>query len=239
MISAAPARPQRRDAPRPTVLPTGPRTETPTAARLRHGTAWLYAGAVTAIPVSVFWAPALGGDWWFLAFLLWGGMIAVTGLMLLVFAVVRRTARDAAGVLAALLALAGAIWLLPLAGTAGREAALDRHAAGLEALAVELGAAPPEVRAVLAGGRPEQSVLTDEQRRAVHRLREQARALGFYWVRAEPGYVLFMESAPFAPDPLYVAGASVPQTVGDCRRPELRFAGGRWYTHRCQDNARD
>lgn len=168
---------------------------------------------------------------------LWALLLPSSGLALLVFAAARRTARDTATLLVAILSLVASILLLEPAGFAGSEVMLNRHAAALEVIARDLAKAPVEVRTWVAGNdvEPERSEATT---RATDVILARLGERGITRATTGGGFVAFNQRALFGWDMLYLTGgggldrAALRKETG-CKDVTVRPAGGNWYLYRC------
>jgi hypothetical protein len=172
----------------------------------------------------------------------WALMTPAAGLALIAFAAVRRTARDAATLMAAILSLIASVLLLEPAGIAGSVMTMDRHAAALEVLALEMEAAPPAVRAVVEQRDPRSqgySAPTEAERRAGEAFLSRIRAEGYGKAEFGKGFVAFDRDAAFGWGAIYatdlreIHGESTVQEYLGCEPFGLRHAGGRWYVYYC------
>lgn len=245
-MSAAPAsvRPEATVTPLPTGRPISPpptpeqleaRARANERFRLFFTSAFFVAMALA--PAAVLAGAASGDDWPIGVMILCYGLVTPTaGLVIFLFAVARRKPRETRALTAAVLALAASIASLAPAGAAGREAALDRNAAELEAIAGEVVRAGPEVALLVDGSwdrwgpgeGPAPEVLAEAER-----IRERIRAAGFRSAVVGEGYVVFRSQAPFAPELLYRTGAAAPDLREQCGRARMQYAGGGWYLLEC------
>jgi hypothetical protein len=246
-MSAAPAsvRPEATVTPLPTHRAPSPPTPAQVEARARSNERFrrfftsAYFAAMALPPGAVAVGASTGDDWPVGVMILCYGLVTPTaGLVIFFFAVARRKPRETRALMAAVLALAASVASLSPAGAAGREAALDRNAAALEAIAGEVVRAGPEVALLVdgswdrwaPGAEPAPEVLA-----AGERIRRRIRAVGFVAVSVGEGYVRFRSAAPFTPGLLYRAGPGAPDLREECGRSRLRFAGGAWYLLECLD----
>jgi hypothetical protein len=194
---------------------------------------------VVAVPPLVVLAGQGWGEGVMIALLipLWGFLLPSSGLALVAFAAVRRTARDAATLLVAILSLVASILLLEPAGAAGSEVMLNRHAAALEVIASDLAKAPVEVRTQVAEGLAG-SDQTQAAASAAEEIRTRLEQRGITRATTGSGFVAFEQPAPFGWNALYLMGgrgvdrSALRDEVG-CDGLLLRRAGGDWYLYRC------
>ncbi|HEU4456238.1 MAG TPA: hypothetical protein VFR81_24445, partial [Longimicrobium sp.] len=175
-------------------------------------------------------------------FLCWALMVPFAGLTLLVFAAARRTLRDLAAVMVAVMSLAASILLLEPAGTAGSAVMLDRHAGALEEIARDLLNMPPDARTQVALGlsftHPEAPALTEADRRSAESILSQLYDEGFASASAGPDYVAFQRSAMFGWNALYLPDGrgmdrAALRSSLECEGLRMRRVGGDWYLYRC------
>jgi hypothetical protein len=167
----------------------------------------------------------------------WGLLLPSSGLALVAFAAVRRTARDAATLLVAILSLIASILLLEPAGFAGSEVMLNRHAAALEVIARDLAKAPIELRTQVARGLADVDH-AQAAAEAAYEILTRLDARGITRAATGREFVAFEQRAMFGWNALYLTGgrgmdrAAMSKEMG-CRGLQIRPAGGDWYLYRC------
>lgn len=172
--------------------------------------------------------------------LCWIVVLPLSGMALLVFAIVRRTTREGVTLTLALLSLYFSLRLLSPAGMAGGAIMLYRHAAALRRIAVELDAAPSAVQALVEPNRrPLDAPPTQAEVGAAEAFLSRIRAEGYESAEVGAGFVAFDRDAPFGWGAIYATGLrevdssfTVQESLG-CEPFELRHVGGRWFVYYC------
>ena len=209
------------------------------SARFRRGWECAFAIAVTFGPLGVLLAAlAAPAALLVLLFLGWISVVPFAGLALLVYALREGDARSRRALVAAVLALVGSVAVLSRVDRAGTELFLSLHEVELDALALEVVAAPADVRGFATGGRVASNAsLADDPAlaaadSAATALLERARRLGVSFQLAEQGVIVMRGTSPFGSNLLY--RREIPDAPShDCAERGGHFAGGRWYVVRC------
>jgi hypothetical protein len=165
----------------------------------------------------------------------WALVLPTSGLSLAAFAAVRRTARDAATLMVAVLSLAASILLMDPAGIAGGAVVLDRHAGSLEAIARDLAGEPAAVRQQVAMGFT-YSNSAEAVRKPAEAILERLHDAGFASASTGREYVAFQRRGSLGWNALYLEGRADRAALGsamECEGLRMRPAGGDWYLYRC------
>lgn len=196
--------------------------------------AWIF--GVAAPPLTVLFGQGFSdGVLFALLIPCWALVLPTAGLALAAFAAVRRTARDAATLMVAVLSLAASILLLDPAGIAGSAVVLDRHAGTLEAIASDLAREPAAVQSQVAMGFASPDS-TEAARIATDAVLERLHDAGYASASTGPEYVAFQRRGVFGWNALYLTGRADRAALGsamECEGLQMRPAGGDWYLYRC------